>query len=85
MDPNRQLEIGIVNKFWFLKTSLKAIGLGSAIRIGKSIFAYPGFGNDVQRIDLTSEEEIESIEIIGTHSENYIFPILLPTSNACQQ
>ena len=65
--------------------SFKGVATGSAIRIGKSIFVYPGFGNDVQRIDLTQEEEIESIDIIGTHSQTYIYPILLATSNTCQQ
>jgi len=75
-----------LNEKWTEIGNLKsAIRTGSAIRIGKSIFVYPGTEYDVQRIDLTSEENIESIEIIGTHSENYYNPILLPTSNTCQQ
>ena len=62
------------------------------MRIGKSIFVVPGamvessgYGGDVQRIDLTAEEEIESVEIIGTHTESYTYPILLATSNTCHQ
>ncbi|CBY14423.1 unnamed protein product [Oikopleura dioica] len=81
-----------LNEEWTKIGNLQSVfGAGSAIRIGKSIFVVPGVvessgvGGDVQRIDLTAEEEIESVEIIGTHTESYTYPILLATSNTCHQ
>jgi len=82
-----------LNEEWTKIGNLQSVfATGSAIRIGKSIFVYPGamvessgYGGDVQRIDLTAEEEIASVEIIGTHTESYTYPILLATSNTCHQ
>ena len=61
----------------------------SAVAIGDSIYVIAGIGNNnehpLQRIDL-KEEEIEHVEIIGSHQTGNEFPVLFhATFDYCVQ
>lgn len=61
-------------------------GEGSSIRVGSSVYVYPGVfeaGNSevliIQRIDF-AEDNIQEITNIGNHTEVFITPILFHTT-----
>ena len=64
--------------------------LGSSIKLGNYIYVYPGQnyrenGEEksmrVQRIELSSKEDIVEIAMIGEHDTTYWNPILVRTSS----
>ena len=56
---------------------------GSALYSGRSIYLFPGKSSEysIQRIDLSDEEELENVEIIGNQPGQYDFPVLFETTS----
>merc|ERR1712037_395968 len=68
----------------------KPVGAGSAIYIGEYIYFFVSVGtNDywnpytspIQRIEMTDDEEIKKIEVIGNFTEYLGYPVLFQTSS----
>ena len=62
--------------------------MGSALYTANSIFYFAGVGESSpyvhDRIDLTADEKIDKVAQIGSHAENYYYPVLVEAnSNFC--
>ncbi|CAG5109423.1 Oidioi.mRNA.OKI2018_I69.chr2.g3964.t1.cds [Oikopleura dioica] len=71
------------NDSWSRTGTLKsAMYVHSSLKINDSIFLIPGYGepnHSLERIDMEGDE-IKSSEIIGTHSNSQVVPVLFPVS-----
>ena len=76
MEQNRRVFEGLKHNSKIIILVFQPADSGSAIYVGRSVYYFEWYNSAIYRVDLDKNEELETVQEIGSQPERYAWPVL---------